>query len=108
MEPDHGRSRLTSRVEVSLLWLLGHASTLAPFLVFGLVLALSWGALREIRVRDFRVALRTLDHPWLGGAAALTAANVAVMGLYDVIAFSHTQLPLDRAMAIRRRRVCVE
>ena len=69
-ETEHGRSRLTSRVEVSLVWLLGHASTLAPFLVFGLVLALSWGALRDIRVRDFRLALRTLDPLWLGSRGA--------------------------------------
>jgi phosphatidylglycerol lysyltransferase len=90
-EIEHGRSRLTSRAEVSLVWLLGHASRLAPFLVFGLVLALSWSALRDIRVRDFRLALRTLDPRWLAGAAVLTAANVAVMGLYDVIAFGHTR-----------------
>jgi len=90
-EDERGRSWLTSRVEVSLVWLLGHVSTIAPFLVFGVVLALSWSALREIRVRDFRLALRTLDPWWLGAAALLTAANVAVMGLYDVIAFSHTR-----------------
>src|SRR4051794_28107470 len=41
-DTDHGRSRLTSRVESSLVWLLGHVSTLAPFLIFGLLLALSW------------------------------------------------------------------
>jgi phosphatidylglycerol lysyltransferase len=88
---DHGRSRLTSNVEGGLVWLLGHASTLAPFLVFGLVLALSWSSLREIRIREFRLAFRTLDPLWLTAAALLTAANVAVMGLYDVIAFSHTR-----------------
>src|SRR4051812_13596260 len=74
-ETEHGRSRLTSRVEVTLVWLLGHASTVAPFVVFGVILALSWGALREIRVRDFRAALRALDARWLFAAGLLTAAN---------------------------------
>jgi phosphatidylglycerol lysyltransferase len=87
----YGRSRLTSRVEVSLVWLLGHASTVAPFVIFAVLLGVSWGALRDIRVRDFRLALRSLDPLWLTGAAVLTALNVAVMGLYDVIAFGHTR-----------------
>src|SRR5438128_55859 len=91
MDTEHGRSRLTSRAEVSLLWLLGHLSHIAPFVVFALVLVLSWHALRQVNFRDFRIALRSLDPIWLGVAAAATFVNVAVMGLYDVIAFRHTR-----------------
>src|SRR3954471_2788916 len=90
-EPEHGRSRLTSRVETALVWLLGHATRVWPFIVFGVVLAVSWHALREIRPRQFRAALHTLDPQWLGVAALCTIANIGAMGLYDVIAFRHTR-----------------
>ena len=80
-----------SRVEVSLVWLLGHASQILPFLVFAIVLALSWGALREMTTRDVRAALGALEPRWLLVAATATIANIAVMGLYDVIAFRHTR-----------------
>jgi phosphatidylglycerol lysyltransferase len=91
VETEHGRSRLTSRLEVSLVWLLGHATRVAPFLVLAIVLALSWGALRQIHVREFRGAVRTLSFFWLAVAGFATLANIAVMGLYDVIAFPHTR-----------------
>jgi phosphatidylglycerol lysyltransferase len=86
-----GRSRLTSRVEVAVVWLVGHASRVWPFVVFAVVLALSWGALRQIRPREFRAALGALDPAWLAVAAAITVANIGAMGLYDVIAFRHTR-----------------
>src|SRR5437868_11163578 len=91
MHTEHGRSRLTSRVESALVWLLGHASRIGPFLVFAVVLIVSWGALRQIHTRDFRFALRTLDRRWLTIAGVATLANIAVMGFYDVIAFQHTR-----------------
>src|SRR3954453_350275 len=88
---EHGRSWLTSRFEVTLVWIVGHVSAIAPLLVFGVVLAVSWSALRDVRVYTFRLALRALDPRWLTIAALLTVANIAVMGLYDVVAFSHTR-----------------
>src|SRR6266852_3424749 len=82
---------MMSRVEVSLVWLLGHASQVWPFLVFAIILILSWGELRQFTMGGFRAALRGLDRSWLVVAAVATIANVAVMGLYDVIAFQHTR-----------------
>lgn len=88
---DGSRSRLISRVEVGLVWLVGHASRVWPFAVFIIVLALSWEALREIRPQAFRTALHALDPRWLAAAGAITAINVGAMGLYDVVAFRHTK-----------------
>jgi hypothetical protein len=34
-----------SRVEVGLVWLIGHASQVWPFLVFAIILIPSWGEL---------------------------------------------------------------
>src|SRR6202158_2877242 len=82
---------MMSRVESGLVWLLGHASQIWPFLVFAIILTLSWGELRQFRMRDFRAAMGGLDRSWLVVAAVATIANVAVMGLYDVIAFQHTR-----------------
>ena len=99
VSPVPGRSRLTSRLEVALVWLVGHAAKAWPFVVFAIVLGLSWHALRQIHPQEFNQALHRLDTRWLLVAAALTAANIGAMGLYDVIAFSHT-----RSRAIERWR----
>jgi phosphatidylglycerol lysyltransferase len=88
---EHGRSRLTSRLESGGVWLVGHLSRVWPFMLFAAVLALSWHALRDISPRAFRAALRDLDPNWLAVAAAITVANIGAMGLYDVIAFRHTR-----------------
>src|SRR3954454_18043703 len=66
---EHGRSRLTSRIDTALVWLLAHASGVWPFVVFAVVLWLSWGAVREIHPQVFGAALRDLDPWWLGVAA---------------------------------------
>jgi phosphatidylglycerol lysyltransferase len=89
--PERFRSRFLSRVEVVLVWLVGHGAKTWPFIVFAVVLALSWGALRQIRPLEFRLALRGLEQRWLLAAGALTILNIGAMGLYDVIAFSHTR-----------------
>ncbi len=81
------------------IWLVGHASAIWPFLLVGTMLALSWSALREIHPRQVRAAFHALDLRWMAGAAVLTAINVAVMGLYDVVAFRHT-----RTSALQRWR----
>jgi len=86
-----GRSRrLLAGFETTALWLVGHAPRFLPFLVIGSVVVLSWRPLREIHPTEVRNALRLLDSSWLALAALATAANIAVMGLYDVIAFAHT------------------
>jgi phosphatidylglycerol lysyltransferase len=89
--PERFRSRFLSRAEVVLVWLVGHGARAWPFVVFAVVLALSWNALRQIRPQEFRLALRSLDQSWLLIAVALTALNIGAMGLYDVIAFSNTR-----------------
>jgi hypothetical protein len=66
-----------------LVWLLGHASQILPFLVFAIA-SPSRGALEEMTTRDVRAARRT------GAQMAARRrhgeiANIAVMGLYDVI-----------------------
>jgi phosphatidylglycerol lysyltransferase len=72
-------------------WWLRPLTVVWPFVVCGLVVSFSWGALRQITTRDFRTALGALEPAWLIAAALATLANVGVMGLYDVIAFRHTR-----------------
>ena len=100
---DRVRSRFLSRAEVVVVWLVGHGARAWPFVVFATVLALSWHALRQIRPQEFRLALDGLDQRWLVAAAAITAVNIGAMGLYDVIAFSHTRSRCVRTLALRRR-----
>src|SRR5690349_18527907 len=87
------RPRIIAGLENAALWLIGHATKVWPFVVFGLVVALSWQALREIHPRDFAGALHALDAPWLSAATLFTLINVAAMGFYDVVAFRHTRSP---------------
>jgi phosphatidylglycerol lysyltransferase len=83
--------RLYPRVQSAGVWLLGHAVRLWPFALFVIVFILSWHTLRDIHTRDVRAALHALDLRWVAIAAGLTAANVGIMGLYDVIAFRKTR-----------------
>ncbi len=89
--PPSRRSSALARLETVLLWAVGHAPRFLPFVVIGAVLAATWGPLREVHPRQVREALRLLDSSWLVLAALATAANIAVMGLYDVMAFAHTR-----------------
>jgi phosphatidylglycerol lysyltransferase len=92
-EPRHATRPqvLEAGLETILLWLVGHAPRFLPFVVIAVVLGLTWGPLRQIHPHEVRQALQDLDSSWLALAALATAANVAVMGLYDVLAFSHTR-----------------
>ncbi len=72
-------------------WLVAHAARAWGLVIIVVVLALSWQALRGIHIHDVRATLRALDGRWLVVAAVLTIANVAIMGLYDVLAFRHTR-----------------
>jgi phosphatidylglycerol lysyltransferase len=67
-------------------WVTAH---LRPWLVLLVVVVLATTARREFRAIDFHVlrgSLRNLSSLWLALAAALTVANIAGMGLYDVVA----------------------
>ncbi len=81
------------RAEGVLVWVVGVGSRVWPAIAIAVVLWLTWGSLRGIHMREVRTALRALDDRWLAAAAALTALNVVVMGLYDVVAFRHTRSP---------------
>jgi phosphatidylglycerol lysyltransferase len=83
--------RLVSRIEGALVWALAHGAAIWPFAIFAAVLALSWGELRQIHPREVRAAVRDFDGRWIVIAGVVTAANIAVMGLYDVMAFRHTR-----------------
>ena len=88
-----------ARFEGASTWLVANAARAWGFLIIALVVALSWSALRGIHVHDVRVTLRSLDARWLMAAALITVGNIAIMGLYDVLAFRHT-----RAGAMERWR----
>jgi phosphatidylglycerol lysyltransferase len=72
-------------------WTLGHAVRVWPFVLFAIVIWLSWHTLRQIHTHDFRVALRALHPGWVAVCGVATVLNVAVMGWYDVVAFRHTR-----------------
>jgi phosphatidylglycerol lysyltransferase len=89
--PPRRFSAALAALETIGLWLVGHAPRFLPFLVIAVVVAISWGPLRQIHPREVRTALQLLDSSWLALAALATVANIAVMGLYDVLAFAHTR-----------------
>ena len=72
-------------------WIVMHAARLWGALLFAVVLALSWQALRGIHTHEVRGILRTLSTGPLMLAAVITILNVAIMGLYDVMAFAETR-----------------
>jgi phosphatidylglycerol lysyltransferase len=72
-------------------WLVAHAARAWGFVVVVVVVALSWTALRGIHVQEVRATLRGLHASWVVIAALVTLANIAIMGLYDAIAFRHTR-----------------
>ena len=82
---------MTRPAERASTWLVAHAGRVWGLIVIAAVLALSWQALRGIHIHTVRALLRSLDARWLVLAVAITAANIAVMGLYDVIAFRRTR-----------------
>ena len=79
------------RSERASTWLVANAPRAWGFLLVAVVTALSWNALRGIHIHEVRATLRALDDRWLAMAAAVTLANIAIMGLYDVVAFRHTR-----------------
>jgi phosphatidylglycerol lysyltransferase len=88
---------MTRQIERASTWVVAHAARAWGLVVIVAVLAASWGALRGIHIHAVRALLAALDSRWLLAAAAITLANVAVMGLYDLVAFKHTRTrPLQR------------
>lgn len=85
------RQSVLSRGRVALVWLLANGSSFWPFVVFAAVLLLSWSELRHIHPGAVRAALGAFDSRWIVMACVITVANIAVMGLYDVVAFRHTR-----------------
>ena len=72
-------------------WVVANASRIWGVVLFAIVLALSWHALRGIHTREVRAVLRSLDPGALTIAALVTALNIATMGFYDVVAFADTR-----------------
>ena len=72
-------------------WIVAHAARVWGALLFAVVLALSWQALRGIHTHEVRAILRTLRPARSLLAALVTILNIAIMGLYDVMAFADTR-----------------
>ncbi len=79
------------RIEAASSWIVAHAARLWGFALFGIVLAITWHTLRGVHTQAVRAVLRSLDARELTIAALVTILNIAIMGLYDVMAFRHTQ-----------------
>ncbi len=79
------------RIEAASSWVVAHAARLWGFVLFGIVLALSWHTLRGVHTQQVRAVLRALAARELTIAGLVTMLNIAIMGLYDVMAFRHTQ-----------------
>ena len=67
------------------LWLIGNAPWIWPILVIAVIFAITRSDLRSIDYRRVRDALHGMDISLLVLAGLLTVANLAVMGIYDVI-----------------------
>jgi len=84
--PAEGRSRLLLPL------LLGKGRSLWPWLIVAALVWLGWHELRQIDVAAVRTLLRATDPNLLLVLLAATVLNLAVFGLYDVIALG----PLSR------------
>ncbi len=73
--------------------ILGSLRRLWPLLLIGGLALAGWEELRRIDLNAVRAALHALSVPWLLLAAAITIANLALLGLYDVITLRGTSAP---------------
>jgi len=64
-----------------------------PWLLLGTIAALGWGELKQIDLVEVRRLLHGTDGSLVLALLALTAANLAVAGLYDVAALGPRALP---------------
>ena len=72
-------------------WIVANATRIWRVLLVALIVALSWQSLRGIHTREVRAILRSLESGPLVVAAIVTVCNIAIMGLYDVMAFAETR-----------------
>ncbi len=86
-------------IDAASTWIVAYAARLWGVFLVGVVIALSWHALRGIHTRAVRGILEQLDSRALMVAGLVTLLNIAIMGLYDVLAFADT-----RTRAIERWR----
>ena len=92
-----GRWRDHPRIDAASAWVVANATRIWGVALLALVLALSWHSLRGIHTHEVRAILRSLDSRSVLSAALVTVLNIAIMGLYDVMAFGNT-----RTRAIQR------
>jgi len=78
-------------IDAASTWIIAYAARLWGVLLVGVVIALSWHALRGIHTRAVRGILEQLDARALMVAGLVTLLNIAIMGFYDVIAFADTR-----------------
>ena len=79
------------RIDAASAWIVANAARIWGVVLVTAVIVLSWHSLRGIHTREVRVILRSLDSRTLTIAAIVTVLNIAIMGLYDVIAFAETR-----------------
>ena len=79
------------RIDAASAWVVANAPRIWAVVLVAIVLALSWHSLRGIHTREVRAVLRSLDSRPLTIAAVVTVINIAIMGLYDVMAFAETR-----------------
>src|SRR5512143_1534433 len=79
------------------LWLIGNARWLWPIVVIGIIFMVARSALRDIEYHTVRHAIRQMDTSWVILTGLLTIANLAVMGMYDVICLRGVHVrPIER------------
>jgi phosphatidylglycerol lysyltransferase len=64
-----------------------------PFLLLAAIAFLGWEDLKKLDFAAVRTALHLLDPRWLGIAAGITAINLVLFGLYDLVALARTSVP---------------
>src|SRR4051812_31272880 len=79
------------RIDAASAWVVANATRIWGVALFAIVLTLSWHALRGIHTHEVRAVLGSLDSRPLIVAALVTVLNIAIMGLYDVMAFAETR-----------------
>jgi phosphatidylglycerol lysyltransferase len=85
----HWRDRPT--IDAVSAWMVANATRIWGVVLFAIVIVLSWHSLRGIHTREVRAILRSLESRPLIIAAVVTVLNIAIMGLYDVMAFAETR-----------------
>ena len=89
-------------------WIVAHAARLWGALLITVLLALTWHTLRGINTHEVRAIFRILQTRPLTVAAIVTVLNIAIMGLYDVVAFAEHPHAYRRTMEIRGGGVLLE